>query len=224
MAATEVAMRVREALASMAATDFENPRLMEVLNLSQQLVDTMQTFFGALDNSIYGEFNYIATYIAKTRDEISALRPNDIQSTRLPTAGAELEAIVRNTEDASNQIMSAAERIMAIQASDLGAYRAQVEDQIMEIFQSCSFQDLTGQRVRKICEGLRHIEERMARFTQVMGVKDAPIEETAEDLRRRDLLLNGPAVDGPSTPQDSIDALFSMDGPAGQDDIDRLFG
>lgn len=224
MAATEVAMRVREALASMAATDFENPRLMEVLSLSQQLVDTMQTFFGALDNSIYGEFNYIATYISKTRDEISALRPNDIQTTRLPTAGVELEAIVRNTEEASNQIMTAAERIMAIDAQDIKVYRAQVEEQVMEIFQSCSFQDLTGQRVRKICEGLKHIEERMARFTNVMGVKDAPIEETAEDIRRRDLLLNGPAANGPTTPQDSIDALFCMDGPAGQDDIDRLFG
>lgn len=224
MAATEVAMRVREALASMATTDFENPRLMEVLSLSQQLVDTMQSFFGALDNSIYGEFNYIATYIARTRDEIAALRPNDIQSSRLPTAGAELEAIVRNTEEASNQIMSAAEKIMAIDTQELGAYRAQVEEQVMEIFQSCSFQDLTGQRVRKIGEGLRHIEERMARFTHVMGVKDAPIEETAEDVRRRELLLNGPAVDGPSTSQGSIDELFCMDGPADQSDIDRLFG
>lgn len=76
MAATEVAIRVREAIASMAATDFNNPRLMEVLNLSQQLVDTMQTFFGALDNSIYGEFNYIATYIAKTREADSTGQSN----------------------------------------------------------------------------------------------------------------------------------------------------
>ena len=223
MTAVEVAQRVRTALSSISSADFNDPRLMEVLNLSQHLVDAMQTFFGALDKSIYGEISYIATYIAKTREEISALRPNDIRSERLPTAGAELEAIVRNTEVASNQIMAAAERIMAADHNDIRAYRATVEECVLEIFQSCSFQDLTGQRVRKIVESLNHIEARISRFSQVMGVQDAPVEETAEEIRRRELLLNGPAAEGPETPQDAIDALFSSDAPVAQDEIDALF-
>lgn len=224
MPAQEVAQRVRTALSSISKTDFNDPRLMEVLNLSQQLVDAMQTFFGSIDKTVYGEISYIATYIAKTRQEISALRPNDIRSERLPTAGAELEAIVRNTEAASNQIMSAAERIMAADCSDLPAYQATVNECVIEIFQACSFQDLTGQRVRKIVDSLNHIEERVARFSQVMGVEDAPIEETEEERRRRELLLNGPAADGPATPQDAIDALFGdCTGPVDQDAIDKLF-
>lgn len=223
MAAVEVAQRVRTALSSISAQDFKDPRLMEVLNLSQQLVDAMQTFFGSIDKTVYGEISYIATYIAKMRDEIAALRPNDIRSERIPTAGAELEAIVRNTENASNQIMSAAERIMALDPSEVATYHATVQDCVLEIFQACSFQDLTGQRVRKIVESLNHIEGRVARFSQVMGVEDAPIPETDEDRRKRELLLNGPALNGPTTAQDDIDALFSSDAPVDQDAIDKLF-
>jgi hypothetical protein len=33
--------------------------------------------------------------------------------------------------------------------------------------------------------------------------------ETAEDARKRELLLNGPAANGPATSQDDIDALFA---------------
>jgi len=223
MPAVEVAQRVRTALSSISAQDFRDPRLMEVLNLSQQLVDAMQTFFGSIDKTVYGEISYIATYIAKTRDEIAALRPNDIRAERLPTAGAELEAIVRNTEVASNQIMAAAEKIMAAPCEDLAAYRKQVEENVLEIFQACSFQDLTGQRVRKIVDSLNHIEERVARFSQVMGVEDAPLPTDEKEARRKDLLLNGPALDGPTTPQDAIDALFGDAVDVDQSAIDALF-
>lgn len=222
MPAVDVAQRVRTALSSISAQDFKDPRLMEVLNLSQQLVDAMQTFFGSIDKTVYGEISYIATYIAKTRDEISALRPNDIRSERIPTAGAELEAIVRNTENASNLIMGAAERIMALDPADAN-YHGTVQECVLEIFQACSFQDLTGQRVRKIVESLNHIEERVARFSQVMGVEDAPVPETEAERRRKELLLNGPALDGPATSQDAIDALFDSCGPVDQDAIDKLF-
>jgi chemotaxis protein CheZ len=224
MPAVEVAQRVRTALSSISSQDFRDPRLMEVLNLSQQLVDAMQTFFGSIDKTVYGEISYIATYIAKTRDEIAALRPNDIRAERLPTAGAELEAIVRNTEVASHQIMASAERIMAAPEADFAAYRAIVQECVLEIFQACSFQDLTGQRVRKIVDSLNHIEERVARFSQVMGVEDAPLPEDEKERRRKDLLLNGPALDGPTTPQDAIDALFGDAAAVDQNAIDQLFG
>jgi len=220
MAAIETAMRVREALQSLNKTDLKDPRLMEVLNLSEQLVDAMQAFFSGLDRSVHQEFRYIATYIARTREEIAALRPNDIKEARLPSAGAELEAIVKNTEDATHQIMSSAEAIMNADATAAG-YAALVNDRVMEIFQACSFQDITGQRVQKVCDTLRHIENRVSHFAKVMGVTDAPIEECDRDRRKRDQLLNGPALAGPETKQDDIDRMF--DGADANDAIDALF-
>jgi chemotaxis protein CheZ len=226
MPAMEVAQRVREALAAVRNTDLRDPRLVEVLNLSEQLVETMQVFFGSLDKDVYGEFRYIATYIARTRQEISALRPNDIKETRLPSAGAELEAIVKHTEEATNTIMAAAEAMMLADPTDSPAFADLVNEKVLEIFQACSFQDITGQRVQKIVETLKHIESRVERFAEVMGVEDLAIEENEKDKRKKDLLLNGPALNGPEVKQDDIDAMFGGDNDnaaMGADDIDALF-
>lgn len=225
MPAMDVAVQVREALARLNKTDLKDPRLMEVLDLSQQLVDAMQAFFGALDNKAHTEFRYIATYIARTRQEIAVLRPNDIRAERIPAAGAELEAIVRHTEAATHQIMEAAETIMTADPSDPVAYKALVDEKVMDIFQACSFQDITGQRVQKVVDTLQHIESRVARFAHVMGVQDAGFDEDdPREQRKKALLLNGPALNGPEVRQDEIDAMFATPtAPVSQDEIDRLF-
>jgi chemotaxis protein CheZ len=231
MPAANVAAQVRTSLASLKASDLQGAQIMEVLKLAHQLTDTMKLFFSSLDQSICQEFNYIADYISRTRDEIAALRPNDIKTERIPTAGAELEAVVGDTEKATETIMSAAEDVLCDDTADFDAYRANVEARMMTIIEACSFQDLAGQRVSKVVNSLRHVEERVARFAEVMGVRDAeyaPQEETAKEKRDREQLLNGPAMGGPETSQDDIDAMFaSMDAPPVNDldqgSIDSLF-
>lgn len=221
MPAAEVAQRVRDSLKSIKATDLKDAQLIEVLRLAQQLTDTMQMFFGSLDRSIHEEFNSIAAYIARTRDEIAQLRPNDIKEQRIPVAGAELEAVVTDTEKATEAIMSEAERLMSAEPTDLDAYKAQVDEAMCKIIESCSFQDLAGQRVSKVVGSLRHVEQRVARFAATMGVRDAEMtpEERAEADRRNKLHLNGPALGGPETKQNDVDALMGMD----QNAIDALF-
>jgi len=221
MPAAEVAARVRESLRSVKAADLKDAQLMEVLRLAQQLTDTMQMFFGSLDQSIHAEFNDIAAYIARTRDEIAQLRPNDIREQRIPVAGAELEAVVGDTERATESIMSEAEAVMALGSGDSTTYKAEVDAAMTRIIEACALQDLAGQRVSKVVTSLRHIEQRVARFAATMGVRDAEAseDERAETDRRQKLHLNGPALGGPETGQDDVDALMGMD----QDAIDALF-
>lgn len=224
MPAPEVATRVRETLSAIKGVDLKDPRLGEVLNLASQMSDAMQAFFGSLDRTLYGELRYISAYIARTRTEIAALRPNDIKDGRIPTAGAELDAIVKHTASATHTIMEAAEAVMAADPSDPDAYQAFVSDKMMEIFEACSFQDITGQRVRKVVDTLNHIEERIHRFAEVMGVEDAEVQETEEEKRRKALILNGPSLNGPEVAQDDIDAMFGDAGAAmDQDALDALF-
>lgn len=228
MPAANVAAQVRTSLATLKASDLQDAQIMEVLKLAHQLTDTMKLFFSSLDQSICQEFHYIADYISRTRDEIAALRPNDIKSERIPSAGAELEAVVTDTEKATETIMSAAESVLCDEEADYDTYRANVEAKMMEIIENCSFQDLAGQRVSKVVNSLRHVESRVARFAEVMGVHDADttVQETDDEKRAREQLLNGPALDGPETSQDDIDAFFSGEGDAGaldQGSIDSLF-
>ncbi|GGE40391.1 hypothetical protein GCM10011367_13570 [Marinicauda pacifica] len=222
MPAAEVAARVRESLQSIKASDFKDAQVMDVLELAQQLTSTMQLFFGSLDRSIHQEFSYIATYISRTREEISKLRPNDIKEQRIPVAGAELEAVVTDTEKATETIMSEAETILGLDAeADPAAYKERVDAAMMTIIEACSFQDLAGQRVSKVVTSLKHVEKRVTRFAQSMGVHDADADEDekSEAERKRELHLNGPAIGGPEKKQNEVDNIMDL----GQDDIDALF-
>jgi chemotaxis regulatin CheY-phosphate phosphatase CheZ len=184
------------------------PKLINLMQQSEALVALMRGFFQQLDKRRSEEFRIIAGYIAKAKEEIREMRPHDISHERIPTAGAELEAITRDTENATHAIMNSAEAIMGMESSDT-AYKAAVDDEIMKIFEACSFQDITGQRVSKVVNVLKQIEERVGRLANTLGVEDsAPTELSAEEKRRRDLLLNGPAIGGPETRQDAIDAMF----------------
>ncbi len=224
MPAPEVATKVRDAITALKGADLKDPRLGEVLNLASQMSEAMQMFFSSIDRTLFDEMRYISSYIQRTRVEISNLRPNDLSEDRIPGAGAELHAVVQHTAEATNLIMAVAEDLMAADTSDPAAYQSFVSDKMMEIFEACTFQDITGQRIRKVVDTLTHIEQRLERFASVMGVEDAELEETLEDKRKRENLLNGPALNGPEVAQDDIDALFGTEGASmDQSDLDALF-
>ncbi len=183
------------------------PRLINLMQQSEALVALMRGFFQQLDKRRSEEFQIIAGYIAKAKEEIREMRPHDISHERIPTAGAELEAITRDTENATHTIMNSAEVIMGMTCSD-AAYKAKVDDEVMKIFEACSFQDITGQRVSKVVNVLKQIEERVGKLANTLGVDDKPAEMSADERRKHDLLLNGPALHGPETKQDAIDAMF----------------
>jgi chemotaxis protein CheZ len=224
MPSRKVAAQIRETILALKNADMRDPRLGEVLSLASQMSEAMQVFFGSIDRELHEELRYVANYIKQTRVEISNLRPNDLSVDQIPGAGAELHAVVKHTAEATNTIMAAAEDVMGADTSDANAYHAFVSDKMMEVFEACTFQDITGQRIRKVVDTLDHIETRLERFATIMGVEDAEVEETEADKRKRDNILNGPALNGPEVAQDTIDALF--DGPSeamSQDDLDALF-
>lgn len=207
--AQSAAEKIKVAIETLKTSGVRERPLVEVLDLSHQMADAMNTFFGSLDRSIIGEFRYIADFIQKARDEISGLQANDIKDSRIPGASMELDAVVRDTERATETIMSEAETLMNAEPTDLALYKAEVGAAMLRIFEACSFQDLTGQRVNKVIATLRHIEERVGQFAGALGVTDTDAPVSAAEQRAKDLLLNGPAINGPSTTQDDIDAMFA---------------
>jgi chemotaxis protein CheZ len=224
MPSVEVAAQVRATIMALKNADLKDPRLGEVLSLASQMSEAMQQFFGSIDKTLHEELRYVSAYIKQTRCEISNLRPNDLRADQIPGAGAELDAVVKHTASATNIIMAAAEDVMSADTANLVAYQEFVSNKMMEIFEACTFQDITGQRIKKVVDTLNHIESRLERFTAVMGVEDAVLAETDEERRRRENILNGPALNGPEVAQDAIDAMF--DGPEmamSQEDLDALF-
>lgn len=181
----------------------------DVVALAEITADSMQTFFSTIDRTIYRELREIAGYIDNMRDEIAHLRAGEIRSDRLPKAGEDLGAIVLATEEATNAIMEAAEAMMAAAGADEATLRAVVNDKVMSIFEACSFQDLTGQRIARVIATLEHVEQRIGRFASAVKTdSEPPVEETEREKRARELLLHGPRDKGAAIDQNDVDALF----------------
>lgn len=185
----------------------------DALQLAEDVVASAAASMSAADNTLVGEVKSLADHIARTRHEIAAFQPNEIRDSHIPEAGAELEAVVKHTEEATSEIMSAAEAIMSADPQDAG-YAELVQDGVMKIFEACSFQDITGQRISKIIKTLTYIETRLDRLVSVVGISDAgglTDTEQAEQERAEKNILNGPQLVEKAQTQDEIDALFGDD-------------
>ena len=191
----------------------DNVTFIDIIRLAEIASQSLQAFFTTFDATVYRELREIAGYIDAMRQEMGALQANEIKNSRIPAAGQELSEIVKATENATNTIMECAETLMAADASDPAAYKALVDEKMVLIFEACSFQDITGQRIKKVVDTLQHIEERVARFAKVMQAKDLEgfltDNERERTERQKRLLLNGPQLENEAIKQNEVDALFS---------------
>ncbi|HML15165.1 MAG TPA: chemotaxis protein [Xanthobacteraceae bacterium] len=185
--------------------------LADVVALAEITAQSLQSVFETIDAAVHRELREIADYIKAMKAEIAGLHFNELKHTRIPAAGEELDAIVKATEAASNTIMECAEQVLAGDSSD-PAFKAMVDEKMLIVFEACSFQDITGQRVAKVIETLEHIEARVTRFTEALRTKDAggfvSEAERASAERKERLLLNGPQRDGADR-QNEIDRLLA---------------
>jgi chemotaxis protein CheZ len=159
------------------------------------------------------ELAAVADYIKHIKTEIGALRANELTRDRIPMAHRELDNVMKATASATNTIMAAAEEILGSDEASLDRYRERVEANLLQIFEACSFQDITGQRITKVLEALMQLEKRLSRFANAVNVRDSADvvdpEEALRQARREMLMLNGPQVTGQGIAQDDIDKLFA---------------
>lgn len=196
--------------------------LNDVMHLAEVMSGSMHDFLTTVQPAVTEELTMIAREISRMKTEITALRANDMKTSRIPEAGRELDAIVEATETATNSIMEAAEEIMCADPSDAAAYQELVSGKMIEIFEACTFQDITGQRISKVVSTLNYIDERVSAFVDKLRIPEGmemPAEETAEERRARELILHGPQHEGEGVSQNDIDALLNDP----QSDIDKLF-
>ena len=185
--------------------------LVDLMSLAEHIVSSVRGDMSTADAELLGDVRAIAQSIARAKSEIGRLQPAELSKHRIPEAGKELAAIVTATEEATHAIMEAAETMMGDDGSDPDAFKALVDGETMKIFEACSFQDITGQRVSKVVETLQDIEERVQHMAVTLGIEDedGPLSsrEAERDERKARLILNGPALEG-GIEQDAVDALF----------------
>jgi chemotaxis protein CheZ len=167
------------------------------------------------------ELDLIYDAINRTKREIAVLHGKSFSGEEMARVNGELGAVVGGTEEATQQILEAAESIdqaasalMKVNSPDQQKLLSEeIQERVVSIFEACNFQDLTGQRIKKVMTTMKFIENHITVMMDIWGGVDAikahapPIVDTREG---DDKLLNGPKLDDDPghASQDDIDALF----------------
>jgi Chemotaxis protein len=182
----------------------------QVADVVRAMLSTASGDIDAGDLQLYREIESLAEYIHTAKAEIAALRPGEIKNEFIASATDELDAIVGATEAATNEIMDSAEHLESLTPM----MDAQVAERLTEIttriFEACTFQDITGQRITKVVKMLKEIESRVENLVKAFGSDmDTPAGKAEKGPVTDEDLLNGPQLPSAAADQAEIDRLLA---------------
>ena len=196
-------------------TEGSDMSLVNGASVTEVLVSSRSRFLTSVDTSIYAEFRELSDYISRAKKEILAVQPTEIKEIDIPRAGLELSAIVHQTEAATHAIMGATEAMMAASTDSVEECKKAQDTAATQIFEACSFQDITGQRIAKVIDTLNHIESRLTDLSALMdtegsGDPSKPGGTVTPFKSGNNEFLSGPSLEGDGgVTQSEVDALLA---------------
>jgi chemotaxis protein CheZ len=187
---------------------------------TEQLADVHRTEM-AEARKLKTELDAIYEAINRTKREIASLHVSSFEGSEMARVTNQLDAVVNGTQGATEQILTAAEFIdqganslaAAMKDEHDRAIANDIQEHVIQIFEACNFQDLTGQRISKVVATLKFIECHVVRMMEIWGGIEsfrglASIGGAHGEDRH---LINGPKLESDlgHASQDEIDALFA---------------
>lgn len=150
---------------------------------------------------LYGQIEEICRHFKQIRQEAAGI----VENSQMPDAALHLNDVLESTETATNTILDAATQIGSIAgASALDEESKQkLNEQVGMIYEACSFQDISGQRIKKVLRHLSELEEKLMNLSE-------SAKGQQRDTKPVDPLLNGPALSAVAPSQAEVDALFKQ--------------
>lgn len=165
------------------------------------------------------EIRALSHAIEETKTEVAALYQSDDDANRMAVVQHELDSVVSATEDATGRILE------AVEAADQAAHNIvdtaqdpyvkqlaeEISEQVTRVFEASNFQDLTGQRLNKVVNTLKYVEERVASVIEIWGedefaeAKTVAVPKGLDDLDK------------------TVEKKFDNIERISQDDIDKMF-
>lgn len=180
-----------------------------VAEIVSAVLATLHGDLTATEAGLLAEVEQIGRTIAAAKQEIAALRVEDINRAFIPSATDELDAIVEATAQATNEILDCCEILEAAVARLSGDHAAAAQAAVTRIYEACSFQDITGQRITKVVRTLKSIEERIALIVATFGDRLPGSEPRPPSEFAPPPLENGPQLPGNGVDQAEIDRLLA---------------
>jgi chemotaxis protein CheZ len=186
----------------------EAPTTARIEAAVRQVLGSMAGDLTATEAALLAELEGLGRTVARAKQEIARLKVDDITGSHIPSATDELDAIVHHTAQATNEILDCCEVLEGVAAQVGGTEAAALQGVITRIYEACSFQDITGQRIGKVVTALKAIEARVADVTgNFLEGRGAP--EPQPDLTEGRRLAEGPQLPGAGVSQAEIDRLLS---------------
>jgi chemotaxis protein CheZ len=164
----------------------------------------------AREAALLAELESLGRTIVRAKEEIARLKVDDITESHIPSATDELDAIVDHTAQATNEILDCCEVLEQVAGTVALEQAEALQGAITRIYEACSFQDITGQRIGKVVSALKAIEARVAAVTGRFaegGAGERPEPSDPETEGRR--LAQGPQLPGAGVSQADIDRLLA---------------
>lgn len=167
---------------------------------------------------LHAEILNLFNYIQRVRKEVAAITRVDEGNGRFDNMSDQLDAIVQATAEATNSIMEIVEQnsetLQKIRDKtedpEIRALLDEVDNNSSNIFEACTFQDITGQRVTKIARSVTYVESRVNSLIEIFGKEHLENVEIEDEVEKTEdeKLLSGPQLEGEGISQDEIDKLF----------------
>ena len=180
-----------------------------VADVVRAILTTMSGDLTAKETSLLTEVESLGRTIASAKAEIAALRVDDITASDIPFATDELDAIIAHTASATHAILESCETLDVVAGGLTGDSAAKLQDATTRIYEACSFQDITGQRITKVVNTLKSIEDKVGQLVATFGHSSGDAMATADATRGEHALLNGPQLPTVAMGQSEIDRLLA---------------
>jgi chemotaxis protein CheZ len=182
--------------------------LEDVGAMFMQMASTLNPAGSTADQFMHQEIRRLAQDINNAKKEIFSISSDEKSETVLTDASMHLDEVIKATEKATNTIMDSADQIQNLVAGVGGDKETKITEATTRIYDACTFQDISGQRITKVIKLLGNIEERIAKLNSLFGSTDH-VPKAANDPMSDKALLNGPQLAGQAASQTDIDALFN---------------
>ena len=186
-----------------------------------QVIDIINSVIHKIDQKgdtkreIYHYIAELSVIIESLKQDIASHRPEHVANSHIPDANDELDAVVEATAEATNMIMTNCEDIEALAQSLPEEQGRILSGYVTNIYEACTFQDITGQRIKKVVSTLREIEDRIDKIIKTLDQKVGPLKLSNERIEKKvsaendASLLNGPQMPAKAISQDDIDKLLA---------------
>ena len=202
-AGAALAERLATIRARYAASDPEM-----VADVVRAILATMSGDLTARETTLLTEVESLGRTIAAAKAEIAALRVDDINISDIPFATDELDAIVAHTASATHAILETCETLDAVAEQLAGEPAAQLQEATTRIYEACGFQDITGQRITKVVNTLKIIEDKVGQLVSTFG-EPGGSDVVAPAVTGEAMLMNGPQLPAMAMDQSDIDKLLA---------------